>query len=172
MLIELIATLALGSALAGIVLMLNRVTGRHLPRSLAPVAAGIGMIVFQIWSEYAWFERTSASLPQGIEVTASYQDPAPWRPWSYLFPQTTRFAAVDVAAARRHDEQPGKVMADVLLFARFTPTASVPQLIDCSQQRRASLVDGAQFGAAGRVEDASWVPMDSNDPLLGALCRN
>ena len=171
MLLELIATLALGSAVAGIVLIISRLSGHKMPRSFAPVAAGLGMIVFQVWSEYAWFERTSASLPNGIEVTASYQESAPWRPWSYFVPQTTRFAAVDVATARRNDKQPGQVMADVLLFARFTPTSSVPQLVDCSLRRRASLVDGASFGANGNVVDAGWVSLESDDPLLGALCQ-
>ncbi|MGH1361063.1 MAG: hypothetical protein ACRBC3_20065 [Burkholderiaceae bacterium] len=171
MLLELIATLALGSAVAGVVLMISRFSGNKLPRSFAPVAAGLGMIVFQVWSEYAWFERTSASLPTGIQVTASYQESAPWRPWSYFVPQTTRFAAVDVATARRNQNQPGQVMADVLLFARFTPTSSVPQLIDCSFDRRANLADGATFGVGGAVRDADWVALDRDDPLLAALCR-
>ncbi len=171
MLIELIATLALGSAVAGISLLLSRFSGRRLPRSFAPVAAGIAMIGFQAWSEYAWFDRTRANLPAGIEVTASYQESAAWRPWTYLFPQVTRFAAVDVAAARRHDKQPGQVMADVLLFARFAPTSSIPQLVDCAGHRRAVLVDGAQFDADGKVVDAGWQAMSENDPLLGALCE-
>ncbi|MFK7963801.1 MAG: hypothetical protein AB8C46_07530 [Burkholderiaceae bacterium] len=170
MLIELIATLALGSAIAGVVLVLSRFTGHKLPRSFAPVAAGVAMIAFQVWSEYAWFGRTAGALPEGIEVTEQYAQAAPWRPWTYVFPQVNRFVAVDVAAARRHESQPGHVIADVFLFARFAPTVSVPQLVDCETSRRADLADGVQYGADGAVINPGWTNVPSDDPLLTALC--
>jgi len=170
MLIELIATLALGSAAAGIALVLSRLSARKMPRSIAPVAAGIAMIAFQVWSEYAWFGRTSSALPAGIKVTEQYTQAAAWRPWTYVFPQVNRFVAVDVAAARRNERQPGHVMADVFLFTRFSPTVTVPQLVDCKAQRRADIADGVTYGQDGEVMNPGWTNVAANDPLLVALC--
>lgn len=170
MLMELIATAVLGLAVAGIVLAVSRFSGQRLPRSAAPLAAGAAMIAFQVWSEYAWFDRTRSALPEGMQVTASYEEAVPWRPWTYLAPQVTRFAAVDVLAARRHDKHPDQVMANVLLFTRFAPTRSVPQLVDCKGQRRAVLIDGVTFGTDGAVLNPDWRDVEGDDPLLGALC--
>lgn len=170
MLIELIATLALGAAVAGIVLLLSRFSKSNLPRSFAPVAAGIAMIGFQVWSEYAWFDRTASALPSGIKVTEQYTQAVPWRPWTYLMPQVNRFVAVDVETARRHPNQPDQVMADVFLFTRFAPTVSVPQLVDCKTSRRADIADGVKFGDSGQVLDPGWTEAGADDPLLAALC--
>jgi len=170
MLIELIATLALGAAVAGIVLLLSRLSASKLPRSFAPIAAAVAMIGFQVWSEYAWYDRTSSALPSGIKVTEQYSQSVPWRPWTYLLPQVNRFVAVDVETARRNPNQPGRVMAEVFLFARFMPTVTVPQLVDCKTSRRADLADGVKFGKSGEVLDPGWTEAGADDPLLVALC--
>lgn len=167
---ELVAAFTAGVAAAGLVLMLNRLTGGRLPRYVMPMAAAAAMIGVQIWNEYDWFDRTRAGLPEGIEVTSSYSDAQPWRPWTYVLPQVTRFAAVDVGGARTNPEQPGLVMADMLLFGRYAPTHQLPQLIDCRGGRMADLTSAGAMSVDGAIPDARWVRLDAGDPLLGALC--
>lgn len=171
MLMELLATVVIGFAAAGALMLVNRLIGGILPRWSAPVVGGLAMLTYQIWSEYTWFDRTAASLPPGITVTRSHEDSAWWRPWTFLAPQIVRFSAVDVAGARRNSNRPGEVMADVLLFARHSPIVLVPNLIDCPGHRVASLMDGAEFGADGGVVDPSWSGVPADDPLIAAVCR-
>ena len=167
---ELIATVALGFAAAGAGLMARHLSGGRLPRWVVPAAAGIGMIGFQIWSEYDWHARMTAQLPEGVEVISSHADTAFWRPWSYVYPQTTRFAAVDVAGAKTNENVPGQRIVTVLLFERMMPVRAVPQLVDCRNGRRADIADGARFAEDGRIENARWMDLPPDDPMLAALC--
>ncbi|MEP0154063.1 MAG: hypothetical protein ABJE81_05245, partial [Pseudophaeobacter sp.] len=61
MFLELIAVIFAGIAVAGVVMLVNNVTGARLPRWLAPVAAGLAMIGVTVTSEYSWYSRTLAS---------------------------------------------------------------------------------------------------------------
>lgn len=170
MLLELIAAIAAGFAGAGIGLLLRRLSAGKLPRFVIPSMAGVAMLGFMIWTEYTWFPRTAETLPDAVVVTSSHSEQAAWRPWSYLFPLVTRFAAVDRSSIRRNDKVPGQLMADVLFFARRTPVAKLPVLIDCAGRRRADIADGMQFDDDGAVVGADWVPISPDDPLAGAVC--
>lgn len=68
MFLELIATFIAGFAAAGVMMLVNRMSGGRLPRWLVPVVAGLAMIGTTIASEYNWFDRTRGTLPNGFEV--------------------------------------------------------------------------------------------------------
>lgn len=170
MLLELIAAVAAGFAGAGIGLVLRHLSAGKLPRFFIPAMAGVAMLGFMIWTEYTWFSRTAETLPQEVVVLSSHSEQAAWRPWTYLHPLVTRFAAVDPLSIRRNDKVPGQLMLDVLLFARHAPAAKLPVLIDCVGRRRADIVDGMQFDDDGAVVGADWMPVSSNDPLTAAVC--
>lgn len=171
MLIDLIATFSLGLAVAGVLMFANRLLRGRLPKWTIPAFAGMAMLVFQIWSEYAWYERTRAALPAGVAVVGNVRESAWWRPWSYIAPQVVRFSAVNAAGARRNPAQPDTVLVDMLLFARNAPAVALPQLVDCANRRRALLVDGAKFDERGAIIDPDWVKLEPDDPLLPAVCR-
>jgi len=59
MFLELIATVTVGIGTGGIVVLINKATRGRLPRWLVPVAAGLSMIGFTLWSEYSWAGRTA-----------------------------------------------------------------------------------------------------------------
>ena len=170
MIFEFAAAVAMGFAAAGIVLAINWTTGGLLPRFATPAAAGLAMIAFGAWSEYSWFDRQRASLPEGMAVVLAKADASPLRPWTYLSPYVTRFAVVDQAGAQTNAEQPGLLLTSVYLFARYTPTRRVPVLIDCSGGRRADLLDNAGFAQSGAVREEDWRDLARDDPLLEALC--
>ncbi len=169
---ELIAAFVAGLGAAGLVMMLRRLTGNRLPRWLTPATAGLAMIGYGIWTEYAWFGRTTAALPDGVEIVSINRTPSVFRPWTYAAPFVDRFAAVDLAAAQRHDAAPGQVLVDVMLIARWGPRARVPVLVDCQGARRADLIDGAEFGADGRILDPDWRPLGGDDPLIATVCAD
>ncbi|MEO1190053.1 MAG: hypothetical protein AAFW60_13380, partial [Pseudomonadota bacterium] len=68
MIFELIAVVVAGFAGAGVALLLNKVVGGRLPRWIIPIAAGLAMFATTIAHDYCWYERTAASLPDGLEV--------------------------------------------------------------------------------------------------------
>ena len=170
MFIELIATIFAGIGAAGLVMVLNLVTGKRLPRWLMPVAAGAGMIGMTISNEYTWFGRTADRLPDGVEIAMTIDEQSWLRPWTQVAPYTKRFVAVDMANLRRNDAQPDQRLVDLYFFGRWSPVNQTPMLIDCTGARSAILIDGASFAADGSVSDADWQTMPGDDPILTMVC--
>jgi hypothetical protein len=164
------ATVAAAFAVAGLLLFLMRVLRVRLPKWIVPAAAGAAMLGYAIWSEYSWFPRVSAALPDTVVIASQNAESAWWRPWTYLAPLTSRFIAVDRGSIRTHDAAPGQRLVDVLLVARWQGAVAVPVLYDCPGARRADLIGGADFAADGTVADAEWRELDASDPVLRAAC--
>lgn len=171
MFLELIATVFAGIACAGVAMLLNIATGKRLPKWITPVAAGLGMIGMTISSEYTWFERTSAQLPEGVEIATTVDEQSWMRPWTQLWPYTKRFAAVDTATARKHPNLPEQRLADLYFFGRWSPVNRAAVLFDCEAARSALLIDGADFAEDGSIADAAWEPMNRDDPVLALVCE-
>ena len=171
MALELFAALAAAFCLGGVALILRKITGQRLPRWIVPVAAGLGMIGFTVWNEYTWFPRATAGLPDGVVVTVANADSAVWRPWTYVVPVTTRFAALDLRAPLRNDAQPGRVMVPMVLVQRWVPSVTTSVVFDCTTARRADLMPGgARLGADGAVIGATWLQLAPDDPILTTAC--
>lgn len=171
MFLEFVATIVVGVGVGGIVLLLNKAMRGRLPRYLTPALAGLSMIVFTIWSEYSWAGRTAQNLPQGVEVAWENEEAVFYRPWTYLFPQTNRMLAVDVAGARVNDAQPGQRMVNLYLLGRWAPNRRVTVVMDCNAGRRADLLEGAEIGPDGAVQNATWVEVARDDPVFEAACE-
>lgn len=170
MFLELIATFVAGFAAAGVVLLLNVLSGRRLPKWAMPVGAGLAMIGVTIWSEYQWYDRTVAALPEGIEIAEAHEARQLYRPWSYLAPITNRFLAVDVATMRSHEANPDQRIADIYAMGRWRAVSKVAVLVDCASQRRAPIVEGTTLAADGTVSGAQWMQVNGTDPILTTAC--
>jgi hypothetical protein len=170
MLYELVATVAAGFAGGGVAMLLRWLTRGRLPRWLVPTAAGAAMIAFVIWSDYTWYARSVAGLPDSFEVFFENSERPAWRPWTLVVPVITRFAAVDHVSERRNDKQPDQVMADVYLFARFVPAVRRTVLVDCARQLRTDVAEGMELDADGAPVDATWISLPPDDPLAAAVC--
>ncbi|MEM6943319.1 MAG: hypothetical protein AAF565_06150 [Pseudomonadota bacterium] len=171
MFLELIATVVAGIACAGIMMLVNRLAGRRLPRWTVPAMAGVGMLGMTISNEYTWYDRTAARLPEGVEVALAVKEQSWLRPWTQIQPYTKRFVAVDVATIRRNESLPDQRLTNLYFFGRWSPVNEAPVLFDCAAARSAVLIDGAQFGDGGAVADADWQRMSPDDPVLKLVCR-
>jgi hypothetical protein len=166
MFLELIATFAAGIAAAGCALLAGRLSGGRLPRWATPVAAGLAMIAYSIWSEYSWADRTIAALPEGVAVVQTIEERFPWKPWTYLAPQTARLIALDHAGALVRPDTPNIKLTDLYFFGRWQPTAKRAQLIDCAAPARADVTDAALADPTA----ADWVALGAEDPLIATAC--
>jgi hypothetical protein len=171
MLFELIAVFASGFCLAGLALALRWLLRGRTPVWLVPVAAGLGMLGYSVWSEYSWFDRARGTLPATVEVVSTNEVQAWYRPWTYVAPQVNRLIAMDRAELKRHPDHPGKVLASVILMGRWEPTRKIGVMLDCGAVQRADLVDGVRFDDTGALQGAQWMDLDAGDPLLKAVCR-
>ncbi|TCO71746.1 hypothetical protein [Rhodovulum euryhalinum] len=166
MFLELLASIAAGVGAVGVMLALYRLSGRRLPRWSMPAAAGLAMITFAIWSEYSWAGRTVAVLPEDMVEISRVTESRPWKPWTYIVPQTTRLMAADIAGTARREDAPDLRLVTLYLFARWQPARSVPVLVDCKAQARADVTDTALTDPAA----AGWQALSPGDPLIRAVC--
>jgi len=171
MLLEFIATIALGLGIAGLVMALNLVLGRRLPRWAMPAAAGLGMILFLVYLEYSWAPRTAEQLPEGVVVTSKSSQSMWYRPWTYISPLSLRMIAVDTRRNRSHPDWPGRVMTTMVLFERWMPTREIPVVFDCDDHRRADLHAGVELGEDGALHGADWYRLEEEDRGLQAACE-
>jgi len=171
MFFELIGTIVAGVAVGLGLWALNRLLKGRLPGWLAPAGAGAAMLFATISSEYGWYERTRASMPEGMVVAQAIEESAIYRPWTYAAPMVTRFVAVDIASIRTHPNQPGQRLLDLVFYGRWARTAKVPVLFDCADERRADIVDGVAFGEDGAVLGATWHDVPPADPILKTACQ-
>jgi hypothetical protein len=169
MFFELIAAFCAAVAGAGLALIANWLSGGRLPRWAMPVAAGAAMLGYAVWSEYSWYERTRASLPEGFEVAAVNEVRAMWRPWTYAAPIVDRFAALDTAAVRRNEAVPDQRLTEMYFFGRWSPRRSVAVVVDCAGGRVAPLPT-AELDASGAVSAAAWDELSDGDAALRAIC--
>ena len=167
MFFELVATVAAGLGAAGLALLLNHITGGRLPRWAMPVAAGLSMIGYAIWSEYTWAERTLARLPGGMAVVQSVEDQAIYKPWTYLVPQVTRLAVLDTQSIQTNNEMPDVRLVDLYLLGRWRAPNKIPQMIDCKSNARADVTEQALTDPG----TADWIAMEGDNLLVQKSCE-
>ena len=169
MLMELLAAFSAALAAGGGAYLLRRLVPA-LPRWLVPAAAGAAMLFVTISLEYSWFARTARALPERVEVALADESRAPWRPWSYIWPQTSRFIAVDRRSTLTNPEAPDLRIVDLLVFQRWTLPRRIRAVFDCTAGRRADLLDGVTLGESGAIEGAEWRDTGLDDPITRTAC--
>lgn len=162
---------AAGVLAACVVYAANHLSGRRLPKWLMPASIGAAMIAVSIYGEYVWFRDARATLPETATVLRTIEDSAPWRPWTYLAPITTRFIALDSTRVIRSTTQPDLIAAELMLVQRWAPTQRVPVAFDCKAGLRADLLEGAALEQDGTLSGADWVPVGPDEDILKAACN-
>ncbi|MCR9088536.1 MAG: hypothetical protein NXH97_17530 [Rhodobacteraceae bacterium] len=170
-LLILLGAIAAGFGGAGIMMAVNRLTGRRLPGWSSLVAAGAAMLGMTLYLEYDWFDRRSAQLPEGIEVVWNNAERQAWRPWTYVFPLTTRFIAMDVEHVGTNETQPDLRLVEMMFVQRWTRDRLSRAVFDCAANRSAQVGLDTNFGPDGTVEGVDWDPVGPEDPVKLRACR-
>jgi hypothetical protein len=171
MYIDIITIIVAGFASAGIVMILNRLTGRRLPRWAIPAGAGAGMILMSLTNEYRWYPRTLELLPAGFEVISTAEHRAIYSPWTYAVPYVDRFVAVDVAGLQRNASQPDLRLSRVIFFTRWEAVRIFPAVFDCVKGRSALMDPDAMFNDDGSVRVGRWDQTGMDDPATARICQ-
>lgn len=135
MLWTLLAIVVSGLGAAGIALLLRKLTRNRLPRWIIPLFGGLGMLGYQIYYEYSWFDHQVQRQPAEAVLVASESGEVFWRPWSYVWPMTTAFTVLD-SKSLVHQEADGNRLAVFNLY-RFEKqhidhVSFQPHLLNCS----------------------------------------
>jgi hypothetical protein len=170
MALELIAAIVAAIALGGLAYALRRLSGGRLPKWIITAAAAVGLIGFTIWSEYDWFNRVSAELPPGVQVVWHSAAAMPLRPWTYVFPITTTFVAMDVGKMAQHPANPALKLAPLYNFARWQPVKTTAMVVDCASLRQVLITEGVEISDDGLLTGAEWVVPAADDGFQKAAC--
>lgn len=133
MLWHLIAAIFAGLGSAGIAMLLRQLSGKRLPRWIIPVFGGLGILGYQIYQEYSWFDHKQQQLPAQTQLIDSEQRSMVWRPWTYLVPITNAFTVIDTRPDTEGEN--GEVVAFQLYrFERAYPdnVSHRPYLLNCA----------------------------------------
>ena len=170
MLIDFASMIAIGFAIAGSVLLINRLIGRRLPKWTMPAAAGLAMLGYTIWNEYSWADRNAALYPDTAVVTFRNEQRQAWRPWTYIAPVTTRMAVIDRGPEADLPADPGPDYrhARLYLTERWKPSYAVTVLFDCAKARRADA--RAEDASLADLAAADWQEVDRDDAAFQAAC--
>jgi hypothetical protein len=170
MALELIAGIVAAIAFAGMALMLRKLTRQWLPAWIVPAAAGLGLLGFTVWSEYDWFSRVSGKLPEGVIVVHAEARASPLRPWSYLFPMTTRFVAMDAGATVPHPETDTLRLVRLYNFIRWGGVTEGFMIVDCEGKRQVLVTDSVVVSPDGQMTGGEWVAPGPDDAIQMAAC--
>ncbi len=171
MALELIAAIVAGFALGGMAWILRRWTGERFPKWIIPLAGGLGLIGFTVWSEYDWFDRVSGALPEGVAVVSAPKEAMPMRPWTYLAPLTMRFTAIDHRATVANPDNPDLRIVRQVSYVRWGGTAERMLVVDCAGGRQVLLAPDLVPDANGEIPGANWLDVGPEDPFQKAACQ-
>ena len=170
MALELIAAIVAAIALGGMAYALRRLTGERLPKWFVTVSAAVGLIGFTLWSEYDWFNRVSAELPEGMQVVWTGTEAMPLRPWTFVVPLTSSFVAMDVGRIAEHPKAGNLRIARLFNFARWKPVRDTLMVFDCAAGRQVLVTSGVEIDDAGVLSGAEWVTAGEDDGYQQAAC--
>jgi hypothetical protein len=163
---NLVATIFAGLGAAGIALAIRSLTMKKTPKWIIPVFAGLGMMTYQVYIEYTWFEHMESRLPEGALVVSTEEKQVLWRPWSYFFPQITGFTVLDEGSIVRDTSNPEILRMHLYRFDQ-TYGGRVSEgayLGNCATNELVPL------NKNGRPEPSAMQRLPDSDPLLTEVC--
>lgn len=165
---HLLALAVAGLGAAGIGALLRALSGKRLPKWIIPIFAGAGMLTYQIYYEYNWFEHKQTQLPAASQVVELEQEGVFWRPWTYMFPMTVGFTVVDTEEIAQ-TEREGQRISQFILYKfdkEYVDLVShQTHLLNCTT---AELVPMAEDGT---LRAAAMRRVEPDGPLYQAVCE-
>lgn len=163
---ELLATFIAGIGCAGVALWFRVMTRKGVPRWTIPMMAGAGMLAYQVFSEYTWYERQLSALSEQVVIVRQVEQTSWWRPWSWFAPQTFRFVAANLDSVQTNALNAEIVKVDLYLVERHQRTTRVSSAVHCGLLARADYNSSLQIPAADAELSSDWYALDQDDLLL------
>ena len=170
MALELIAGIVAAIAMAGIAMFLRKLSGGRIAKWIVPAAAGVGLIGYTIQSEYTWFDRVSAKLPDRMVIVKAEKAPSPLRPWSYIWPMTTQFMSLDTAATMAHPDAPPLRVVSLYSTVRWQGATNAMMIVDCENARQVLVTAGVEVTPDGQMTGGEWITPGPGDGIQKAAC--
>lgn len=92
---QLLAVFITGFVLGAFAFMLRKLSKNRLPKWIIPVAAGLGMLGYQAYYNYAWYDFKLGQLPERAIILEEKRGSDFFRPWSYIYPAVNYFSFID-----------------------------------------------------------------------------
>ena len=172
MLLSLIAAIVGGASFAALLLVASKLLRIDLPRWIYPAAAGVGMIVLSVYTEYAWVGQTQKELGEGFEVVETFSRQTAIQPWTYIVPRIDRMMVVNHGSARLNPAVENVVLVDVYLLERLNPTLQATQFLNCATGERLLVGNSTQFTEQGMPTDQEWTMLGLDNPLIVKVCTH
>lgn len=139
---------------------------KKTPKWFIPTMAGLGMLSFQILSEYTWYPTTKSNLPDGSVVVATVPKSTWFRPWSYIKPNIFQFVVLDAKNTTAISDNVKQ--ARLYFFERRLPVQELPVLFDCQSKSQAYI----QSTNASQIDVAQldWQQLAYTDEAIGLVC--
>lgn len=151
---DIIAMVVAGFLFAGLAMPI-KFFYKKTPKWLIPFMAGLGMMSYQVFSEYQWFANTSSKLPEGSVVVATVPKTTWFRPWSYIKPQIFQFVVLDTKKVVAIDDNIRQ--AQLYFFERWLPAQTLPVYINCT--------------TGEQQLDGNWHKSEMSRALLDNACK-
>lgn len=135
MLWTILAIVISGLGAAGIAMLLRKLMGNRLPKWIIPAFGGLGMLAYQIYYEYSWFEHQLQRQPAESVLVASETGEVFWRPWTFFWPMTTAFTVLDSKSLMREEGSGNSVVAfNLYRFEKqhVDRVSHQPHLLNCT----------------------------------------
>lgn len=163
-----IAMIAAGFGGAGLAVILNKITRGRTPKWLTPAAAAVAMLVTAITNEYSWFAQSVANLKPGVVVVNTMETSAFYRPWTYVYPMTEGFVALDTNTLADHPSGTGRVTGDLYLFGRWENTQHLQVLFDCPTGKTMPMIPGENYDT---VTTGDFPDAGGDSQMVTAACQ-
>ncbi|WP_404363529.1 hypothetical protein [Marinobacter sp.] len=164
---NLVATIFAGLGAAGIALGIRALTMKKAPKWIIPVFAGLGMMAYQVYIEYTWFDHMASRLPEDTSVVSTQQEQVIWRPWSYLVPQTTGFTVLDENSITRAGPDGGLVTFQLYRF-RHSYGGRVSEGVYLANCEASEMVP---LDNEGKPQADLIRRLPADDTLMAAVCH-
>lgn len=164
---HLLAVFISGLALGGFGFLLIKISGNRLPKWIMPVAAGMGMLGYQAYYNYAWYDFKLGQLPERTIVIDVERNSDFFRPWSYFYPAVSNFTFIDNDV--RVFEQDGQQLVQYIYFEmhqeHLDRLESHFYLLNCNKAEQVELDDKGKV-----LEPAIFKSLERSGLLFQTLC--
>lgn len=168
---QLIATFMVGVLAASLSFIIYTLSRQRVPKAVIPFAAAIAMIAYNVWHEMTWYKRTAAELPQSIVLVAKGPPvQSPMSPWTYMFPRTDNFVALDKRTVQPLPKSGDRYLLQVLDVGRFYPAKRKSWVIDCATRQQAEILASTKFDSEGIPSDLAWTKIASESRITKEVC--